>query len=167
MKNTPTLRVSMVAVMTAVTFVLTVLPRVPIPFTNGYIHLGDAAIYFTAVTFGPLTAMICGGLGTALADLVGYPQWTLISLVAHGLQGLLIGLLVRGAGRLGWIPAFVAGTAVMCAVYFVGGSLLRGPGNALLEVPWNVVQNAAGVLVGFPLSLAVKRAYPPVRELGW
>ena len=40
------------AVMTAIVFVLTSMIRVPTP-ARGYIHLGDAGIFFSAFAFGP------------------------------------------------------------------------------------------------------------------
>jgi len=94
----PALRIAMAAVLTAVTVVFTFMVRIPIAPTRGYINLGDVAIYFTAFTFGPITALIAGGVGTALADLLaGYGQWAPISLVIHGAQGLTAGLIIRGA----------------------------------------------------------------------
>jgi uncharacterized membrane protein len=168
MKGTSALKISTIAIMTAVVAVFTFAIRVPVAPTRGYLNLGDVAIYFSALTFGPITALICGGLGTALADIIGgYAQWAPISLVVHGLQGLTIGLLAHRGGRLAWVLAAAAGTALMCAGYFIAGSILVGPGAALVELPGNVLQNVAGVLVGLPLSLAVRRAYPPVEGLGW
>jgi uncharacterized membrane protein len=156
--------------MAGMTAVLTLFPKVPIPGTQGYIHLGDAGITFTALTLGPFTAAIAGGLGTAVADLLsGYAQWSPISLVVHGVQGLVAGLLARlkpGHGGIA-ILAGVVGCLVMVAGYLLGGLPLEGPGKSLFAVPWNLLQGAAGIVLGIPLSLAVGRAYPPVRNLAW
>ncbi len=165
----PALRVASVAILAAVTAVFTLFIRVPSP-ARGYFNLGDVAVAFTAYTFGPLTALIAGGVGTALADLIGsYVQWAPISLVVHGLEGLLIGLIARirpGHIGIGGV-AGAAGIVVMVGGYFAGGILLTGIGPALAEVPGNIVQSAAGVILGIPLSLAVSRAYPPVRRYTW
>ena len=72
-------KITLIALMSAMIFVLTVVPRIPVPATGGYIHLGDAGITFAACAFGPVIAMAAGGLGTALADLMGYPQWAVFS----------------------------------------------------------------------------------------
>ncbi|HTP59223.1 MAG TPA: ECF transporter S component, partial [Spirochaetia bacterium] len=91
----PALRVSTLAILAAVTTVFTIFIRIPSP-ARGYFNLGDVAVAFTAFTFGPVSALIAGGVGTALADLVGsYVQWAPISLVVHGLEGLVIGLIAR------------------------------------------------------------------------
>ena len=78
-KNRNALKVAVVAVLTAVVVVFTMIVR--IPTAKGYINLCDVAICFIAFTFGPWSAFIAAGLGTALADLFsGYAQWAPISL---------------------------------------------------------------------------------------
>lgn len=184
-KSRPTrstaLRVAVLAVLTAVTAVFTYLIRIPIAPTRGYLNLGDVAIYFTAFSFGPVSALVTGGLGTALADVLsGYAQWAPISLFVHGLQGCVAGLLAMvpisrkkspgkawGALEPGWLLAFAGGTVVMCAGYLAAGTVMVGLGAALAELPGNILQNVAGVAGGIPLTLAVRKAYPPVRELRW
>jgi uncharacterized membrane protein len=168
-------RVASLAVLTAVTAVFTYLIRIPIAPTRGYLNLGDVAIYFTAFTFGPVSALVAGGLGTALADMLsGYAQWAPISLFVHGLQGLVAGLLAMvpvrrrwGPFEPAWLAALAGGTAVMCAGYLAAGAVMVGFGAALTELPGNVLQNLAGALGGIPLTLAVRKAYPPVKELHW
>ena len=94
-ENRTALRISLLAVTTALVAVFTMLVRVPTP-TGGYINLCDVAITFIAYTFGPITGFIAGGLGTALADaLGGYMQYAPISFVVHGLEALLVALIVR------------------------------------------------------------------------
>ncbi len=165
----PAFRVASIAVLTAVTAVFTLLIRIPSP-ARGYFNLGDVAVVFTAVTFGPFSAAIAGGLGTGLADIIGsFVQWSPISLVVHGAQGLTIGLItrIRPSSIAVAIAAGAAGVAVMTAGYLAGGALLEGLGPALAELPGNAVQSAAGVILGVPLSLVVRRAFPPVRDYAW
>jgi len=168
-------RVASLAVLTAITAVFTYLIRIPIAPTRGYLNLGDVAIYFTAFSFGPVSALVAGGLGTALADLLsGYAQWAPISLFVHGLQGLVAGLLAMvpirrtwGPVEPAWLIALGGGTVVMCAGYLAAGAVMVGLGAALTELPGNVLQNVAGVIGAVPLTLAVRRAYPPIKELRW
>jgi uncharacterized membrane protein len=175
--DSPALRFAAVAVLTAVTIVFTIVIRIPVAPTRGYLNLSDVAIYFTAFTLGPLTALIAGGLGTGLADVitgVGLP-WGPISLFVHGLQGLLAALVAAvpmgGRGRWpvppAWLVAGGVGTLVMCGGYFAAGAVMFGAGAALVELPGNLLQNVAGLVAGIPLSLAVRKAYPPVAELRW
>jgi len=159
--------IAIAAIMIAVTAVFTLLVRIPIPATQGYINFSDVATYFSAFAFGPIIGFVAGGVGAALADVIGgYAQFAVLTLLAHGLQGAVAGALGRGRSLPGLIIAWAAGTVTMVGVYLLGeGLVLTGWGPALAEAPFNLVQNVAGGLVGIPLYLAVRRAYTPVTRL--
>ena len=73
--------IPLIAIMTAVTTVLTMLVKIPTPI-RGYLNLSDTMIYFSAYAFGPWVGGIIGGLGPALSDLIsGYPQWAIFTFV--------------------------------------------------------------------------------------
>jgi len=163
-------RIAAIAIMTAVTMVFTYVVRIPIAPTRGYINLGDVAVFFTAFTFGPFTALISGGLGPAIADIVaGYSQWAPITFAAHGLQGFAAALVIRALAnrKIAEPAAGLAGMIVMIVLYLLGGAFMMGFAAAVVEIPMNIIQNAVGILGGFVLSRAVKRAYPPVKRLSW
>lgn len=83
--------IPLIAIMTAVTTVLTMLVKIPTPI-RGYLNLSDTMIYFSAYAFGPWVGGIIGGLGPALSDLIsGYPQWAIFTFVIDGLQAVLVG----------------------------------------------------------------------------
>jgi uncharacterized membrane protein len=160
--------IALVALLIALTTVFTLLVRIPTP-ARGYANLSDVAITFSALLFGPWVGAVAGGVGTALADLFGgYPFFAPLSLLAHGVEGLLIGWLGwrrRSLGAL--ILAWLAGTAAMVGIYLVGeGLFYTGWALALAEVPMNLVQGILGAVVGIPLALAVRGAYPAVEQLG-
>jgi len=161
------LAIAVVAIMIAVTTVFTLAVRVPVPATNGYVNLSDVAIYFTAFAFGPWVGLIAGGVGTALADLLGgYAQFALLTLLAHGLEGFVAGWLGRDRNFMGMVGAWLAGAVVMCSLYLLGeGLVLTGWGPAFTELPFNAFQNLVGAVVGIPLVLAVRRAYPPLTHM--
>jgi uncharacterized membrane protein len=155
------------AVMTAIVFVLTRMVQVPTP-AKGYIHLGDAGIFFSALAFGPWVGAVSGGLGTALADITsGYPQWAIFSFLIHGAQGWVVGWTSRRwEGVPGLILSAVVGGVIVVVGYLGAGILLSGVGAALAELPLNVIQVTVGAVVGVPLYAAVRRAYPPLVNLG-
>jgi len=207
--------IALAAILIALTTVFTLVIRVPITATGGYLNFSDAVIYFASFTFGPWIGLIAGGIGTGLADLLGgFAAFAPLSLLAHGLEGLAVGLIAGGIGAgladllrgfaafspilsfpplasrieslmarleartagtivqkrtplrlaLGWL----AGTIVMVGIYFLGEGLFYGIGwgAALAEVPWNLLQNLVGGLVGIPLFYAVRKAYPPITRMG-
>lgn len=87
--------IPLIAIMTAVTTVLTMFVKIPTP-TRGYLNLSDTMIFFSSYAFGPWVGGIIGGLGPALSDLIsGYPQWAIFTFIIDGLQAVLVGLLVR------------------------------------------------------------------------
>jgi len=144
-----------------------------VPIGAGFFNLSDAAVYFTAFTFGPWIGFLAGGIGAALADLsAGYASFAPLTFMAHGLQGLVAGLIVlRVPGSLvtRMILAAVAGTLAMTGVYFLGeyfGANLGwgGPTQALTELPFNLLQNVIGAAIAIPLSILVRRAYPPLNR---
>lgn len=167
MRKLTALSIALAAVLIVLTTLLTLLVRIPIVGTAGYLNFSDVATYFAAFTFGPVFGLVAGGVGAALADLFGgYAQFAPLTLLAHGLQGLVAGLLVRRDRpwtlALGW----VAGTICMVGLYLLGeGLVLTGWGPALAEAPFNLLQNVVGGIVGVALLYAVRRAYPQVSQL--
>ena len=161
--------IALSALLIALTAVFTLVVRVPVPATQGYVNLSDVAITFAALIFGPWVGLAAGGVGAALADLLGgYSQFAPLSLVAHGLEGLLIGWLGRGRRTIpGMILAWIPGAIAMIASYLLGeGLVLTGWPAALAEMPFNAFQMLVGAVVGIPLVLAVRRAYPPIDQIG-
>ena len=153
--------------MIAVTYVFTRFIVVPIAATGGYFNFSDVAVYFTAFAFGPWVGLIAGGVGTALSDLsLGFTSFAPLTLLAHGLEGFVAGWLGRGRGLVPMVVAWLVGTVVMCGLYFLGeGLVLTGWGAAAAELPFNLFQNLVGGVVGIPLVLAVRRAYPPLTQM--
>ncbi len=156
----------------ALTAVATLTIRVPMPATQGYINLGDAAIFTAALLFGPRTGGLAGGIGSALADLLGgYAHWAPFTLIIKGLEGILVGLLFRGSLRSGWGVAFAGLAALlgglwMITGYFLTETFLYGWQPALSALPGNGMQALGSLLVGLPASTALARAglgHPPSR----
>ena len=170
-RNRTALRISLVAIMTAVVAVFTMVIRIPSPI-GGYISLCDAAVSFAAYAFGPFTGLIAGGLGAAFADLIGgFPQWALISFIVHGVEALLMGLVVRKDSTS--IPMLII-AALIAVIVVSGGYLLLTTlfgltvfSEAILEVPGNIVQSAVGAVLGLVLYSGVRKAYRQLDDLRW
>ncbi len=160
-------RIALVALLIAITFVFTYVIRLPV-IPGGYLNLSDVAVSFIGFIFGPWIAAISGGVGTALADLQGYPQYAPFSLLSHGLEGLLIGLIAGGRRSLprmllGWF----LGSLAMIGGYFIADRVLSGTwALSIADVPGNTIQAVVGIVGGLPLTLAMRRAYPPIDRIG-
>ncbi len=162
------------ALMIALTTVFTLLVRVPVPATGGYINLSDVAITFSALTFGPLVGFLAGGIGAGLADVLGgYAQWAPLTLLAHGVEGLIIGYIGYNRDITKMTVGWLFGGLFMVFAYFLGEATIMGIGwaGALQEIPGNLFQMLAGGAVGIPLVQVVRRAFPQVAHLasppGW
>ena len=170
-KNRTALRISLIAIMTAIVAVFTLVVRIPSPI-GGYISLCDAAVSFVAYVFGPVSGLIAGGLGAAFADLIGgYPQWAVISFIVHGLEAFLMGLIVKKGSSS--IPMRIL-AAFIAVVIVSGGYLLLTTlfgltvfSEAVLEVPANIAQSAVGAVIGLLLYSGVRKAYRPLDSLRW
>lgn len=161
--------IALVVVMAAAACALTLVVQFPVPATGGYIHLGDVAANFAALAFGPWLGFAIAGGGMAVADLIaGYAIYAPATLVIHGFQAVVVALIGRGRkpGGLATVWMFVgsaAGGVVVIAGYFLYQSLILGMGAvaAAKEVPFNLIQALTG-LVGVPVFLLVREAYPPL-----
>jgi uncharacterized membrane protein len=161
-------KLSIVAIMIALVVALT-RPIIPTPI--GYTHLGDSAVYFATFAFGPWVGLLAGGLGTAIADVLTgeYAFFAPLSLIVHGLQGLVAGwVYLKRRDILGLALGTLAGGLIVVGGYFLGETLFPiwgGLANAIGEAPFNVVQVLIGS-VGALVYLAVSRAYPRLLQSG-
>jgi uncharacterized membrane protein len=163
-----TRQIALVALLIALVAAATLAVRIPVPATQGYINLGDSMVYVAALLFGPLTGMLAGGVGSALADLIGgYAQFAPYTLLIKGLEGLVVGWLARRlAGHLasavdllGAVVAVVVGGSLMVAGYFAAEAFVMGlgPAAAAGEVPGNIFQVVGGLVAALPVSVALRR----------
>ncbi len=84
------------ALMTAFVFITTSIIKIPIPFTDGYIHAGDMCIFIAGILLGPWYGGFAAGVGSAMADFLGgYGQWVLPTLIIKTIMGMLIGYFAK------------------------------------------------------------------------
>ena len=141
-----------------VTAGLTLVVRIPIPGTGGYLNLGDMAVVFGGLYLGGRWGAVAGGVGSAVADVVGgFFIFAPVTLIAKGLEGFIAGTLGRRSSY--WLAL---ATTVMIAVYFVAEIFLPGMGlaAALSELPFNLIQGVVGAIGGFLIYKGVKLSLP-------
>ena len=100
----------------------------------------------------------------------GYAQWALVSCIVHGLEGLLMALVLKAmkhsmASKI--LAAAICILIVPAGYYVLSGLFLVGFEAALADIPGNFIQSIVGAIVGFALSEAVIKAYPPVKSFAW
>lgn len=68
MKNMDTKILTKLAMLIALTTVMTMVIHIPTIGTNGYLNLGDMVVFLSAMMLGRKGGFIVGGLGSSLAD---------------------------------------------------------------------------------------------------
>ena len=149
------------AIMSALVAVGTLIVRIPNPM-GGYFNVGDVMIFVAALTFNPLIGGVAGGLGSAIADIIGFPLFAIPTLVIKGLEGLLASLITNKKNVYRDILAVVVAGTEMVIGYFLVELYLWGIGGALAEVPANIAQIAIGGIVGIPIALVLRRRLPEI-----
>lgn len=157
------------AVSIAIVCVLTMFPQIPIPL--GYMHLGNACILLVGSLFGPVTGLLAGGLGSALADLItGYSQWILPTLIIKSIMGYAAGALSHGKeGRykmssVHTLLASAAAIVIMITGYFIGGSILYGSiATGATQIPGLTVEGVLGIVLFYAFGIALEAAKVPQR----
>jgi ECF transporter S component (folate family) len=159
----------------ALTLLATYIIKIQTP-TFGYIHLGDAFVLLSGFFLGPALGGLAAGIGSALSDLLGgYAVWVpgtfVIKFLTAFVAALVFGAISkRGSRRTLRTPAIVVsgviGELIMVTGYFFynviiigatgGGFGSAGIGAAFsasfAEIPFNLVQGAAGIILSTALE---------------
>jgi len=114
------------AVFAALTAVLTYLSALASHSpTGGYTNVGDTIIFIAGLLFGSRVGLIVGLVGPVIAVfLVGYSRWY-VTLVAHGLEGFIVGMGARKSFKV-QLMMMIIGGLVMSFTYFVVNVYVEG-----------------------------------------
>jgi uncharacterized membrane protein len=159
--------VALYGMLTALTAAITMATFVPFSPTKGYFNIGDSMVFFSALTFGLKAGGVCGGIGSAAADiLLGSGMYAPYTLTAKGLEGVVSGLISGRQIDKKWrvVLGIGCGGACMVATYFLGELFILkyGLGAASLEAVGNILQVVVGGTIGALLSHYVRKSYPSV-----
>ena len=143
---------TLAAVMSALVFIATFVPKVPIPL--GYAHLGDATIFLAVIFCGRRIAIISAVVGSALADLLsGFPIWILPTII---IKAAMAETFVKLKGR-NFLIAIITASLVMTAGYTIFGAILYNSLAAgLASTPGLLLKSVVNIIVTVALSAALK-----------
>lgn len=148
----------MAALLAALTCVATMIIKIPSPL-KGYLNLGDCVVLLAGWMLSPTYGFLAAGLGSALADTFsGYATYVPATFVIKGLMALIafygFKLLHSKLGNISSrIISGIVAEVVMLAGYFIFEGFLYGFGPSLVNIPANVIQGIAGLIIG---SILVK-----------
>jgi len=146
------------ALMTALVFVATYLPHIPIPL--GYAHLGDAVIFLLALLAPRRSALFAACCGSALADLLGgFAIWIVPTLIIKFVMAEIVCRTAQARSRMARIAlAFALASLWMAAAYTLAGAVLYDSFTAALaSFPGLLAEGAVN-------SIAALAALPLLRE---
>lgn len=167
--NDRTGKLVLTALMVCLVLLATYIIKIPSPFTQGYVHLGDTMIFLSVLLLGKKGGAAAAGLGSALADLMGgyaaYAPWTFI---IKGLMAFIMGVFIemmlkkkKHHVKIGSVPLIeILGMVIAGIVMVVGYAIVDGvfAGNmlaGLLGAPFNVGQFAVGLVLATILAMAL------------
>ena len=157
MKRNSIQKLTLTGVMAALVFVMTYLPKVPVPVTGGYVHLGDGAIFLATLLLGPL-GIPAAAIGSGLSDLFGgYIVYLVPTVVIKGFVAFIAWMLYREKSLIRAFLAFVIAELVMVLGYFAFESVLYGMTAAWAAVGPNLIQGLAGVVLGMVCTAVLPR----------
>lgn len=162
--------------MMAIICVVTMILPIPIPFTTGYIHLGDGVIFLSVLVLGWRYGATAAGLGSAMADiLIGFAIWAPWTLVIKGGMAIIMGLFLekvvknQQSSQSSGISAYsilgmLLGGIFMVAGYYLAEGIIYGNYIApLLGIPWNMAQFGVGMVLASLIASALYKT--PVHSL--
>ena len=150
--------IALLAIMTALATIMTIVIQIPYPGTSGYFNFGDTMVMLGGLLLGPVGGFFAGGVGSALADVIsGYTFYAPITLVVKGLEGMAVGYFsfkVKEHVRLSkWdIVGVLVGAIIMLTGYFTAQFILFGLAVAIGEL---VTVNLAQVVIGGVVALTI------------
>ena len=165
--NDKTKKIVLASMLGALTFIATIIIRVPMPVV-GYINLGDCIVLLCGWVLGPVYGGLAAGLGSAIADLsagwVSYAPVTfaikwLMAVAAYYL-GVKLAKSEKGFG-LKLLSAVVA-ELIMVGGYLAFESILYGFGSAAVNIPLNAVQGCLGLIAGLVVMKAYTKFIAPI-----
>lgn len=157
-KTNDIMRLVLTALMMSLVFILTYSIRVPVPATNGYIHLGDSMIFISVILLGWKYGALASALGSALSDfLAGYNHYVPVTFLIKGLMAIAMGLLIEKAikksasnlqFKLAEIFGMILAGCIMIGGYYVAESFMYGSWiTPLAAIPMNGIQFITGIIL--------------------
>lgn len=143
------------ALFAALACVATMVIKIPSPL-SGYINLGDSVVLLCGWLLGPAYGFFAAAIGSALADMFyGYMVYVPATFIIKGAVAAVACGLSKKTNLL--FSALVA-ELVMVAGYYIFEGFLYGFSASLVNIPPNLIQGAAGIIVGLLLVKVFKKS---------
>lgn len=155
-----TSKLTLSALLLALTYIATLFIQVPIPITNGYIHPGDTFVILSAIFLGPVYGSIVSGLGSMFADITsGYILYVPATLIIKALSAFIVGYFFKNSKNIkASLKVLIAG-CIHCVVIVVGyaffEAIVFSLPVALIAVPSTLIQGLISLVLSFIIYSAL------------
>lgn len=152
------------ALFAAITFILTVIIKIPSLF-KGYINPGDVGVILSGLFLSPGMSFFAAGLGSALADLFyGYVTYIPATFIIKGLMAVSVYYVYKSLskklkGILPLIISAVISEGIMIAGYFLFEGMLYGFIPSMANILPNAIQGGFAIIVT-PILLRIIKQKP-------
>lgn len=164
--NKHTSKIVLSALMMCIIMVAIMFIKIPIPFTQGYVHPGDAMIFLAVLVLGWKYGAAAAAFGGMLGDVMGgFAAWAPWTFCIKGIMAVIMGLIIeavmrkersRGFMLAIMIVGMVIAGAFMTAGYYVAEGVMYGNWVApVIGIPWNIGQFAVGMVLALILAEAL------------
>lgn len=152
----------MASLLAAMACVATMVIKIPIPATGGYVNLGDSIVILSGIILGPVYGGLAAGLGSALADILGgYVAFAPATFIIKGLMAVVTALLIKNVSQkriVRFIITALIAEIIMIAGYFIFEALVMGYGLAAASaIVGNAIQGIAGIIIAALLLPIISR----------
>lgn len=155
-----------IGMLSAFVFVATMI-NIMLPFSakGGLVHLGTPVSVIAVLVFGRRIGTLSGAIGMTLFDVLGpFAVWAPFTLIARLGLGYILGTFAFAKNRQGNnLPyntiGLILGGIFMIAIYYMGEAIIYGNWIApLASIPGDTLQIILSFIIGFPISIALKRS---------
>lgn len=141
------------SMLAALCCVATMMIKIPSP-SEGYLNLGDCVVLLTGFLLSPIYGFFAAGIGSALADIfAGYVFYAPVTFVIKGIMALaaFYGFKLMRKKMNGTAARIISGAVseiIMVFGYFIFEGCMYGFIASAVNIPSNIVQGIAGLILG-------------------
>lgn len=154
----PTIQITRAGCLAALVFVVTRFIQIPIPL--GYFNIGNSVILAGCMFFPPAYGIAAGAIGSALADLLSYPIYTIPTLVIKALMPLVFYLIAGKEFKhmlRTMIAVFISTLIPLFGYTLVGGFINGNMWSGWAQFPGLFLEYVANAVLFFAFFHVAKR----------
>lgn len=152
-------RMTLTALLAALTFVTTAFIHIPLPVGTGYFNLGDSVILFSAIFVDPFAGALVGIIGASFADIyVGAIEFVPFTIVAKLLEAVIAGYLFRTFKGKWSYTALYIGAFFIVPVYAISYFIFFGGWSGVIaNSPFDLLQAFVSAIIATVLIVTLRK----------